>query len=71
MALKYIDVTTVGMGQYVGPVISASLGWWLLGEIIQWYHIAGAALVFAGLRFAATAKRPPRALAEKSEQMPS
>jgi drug/metabolite transporter (DMT)-like permease len=53
MALKYVDVTTLGMTQYVGPVISAALGWLWLGEKIMWEHIVGSALIFVGLKFAA------------------
>lgn len=71
MALKYIDVTTVGMAQYVSPAISALLGWWWLSESIQWLHLAGAALIFAGLRFAATSKGRPAELARNAEQIRS
>ena len=52
MALKYVDVTTLGMTQYVGPILNATLAWLLLGERILWMHVAGAALIFAGLHFA-------------------
>jgi drug/metabolite transporter (DMT)-like permease len=57
VAMKHIDVTTLGMGQYVSPVISTALGWGLLGETILVWHILGAALIFAGLHFAAR-RRP-------------
>jgi len=56
IALRYVDVTTLGMTQYVGPVISAALGWLWLGERILWQHVAGAALIFIGLRFASIGK---------------
>lgn len=54
VAMKHIDVTTLGMGQYVSPVISTFLGWSLLSEAILWQHLLGATLIFAGLRFATT-----------------
>jgi len=62
MALKHIDATTLGVTQYVSPVISASLGWLWLGEPILWEHIVSALLIFAGLRFAtkAATREAPR-----------
>ena len=59
VALKYIDAPTLGMCQYVGPVINAILGLVLLKEPLLWQHYAGAALIFAGLHFAAKSPAPP------------
>lgn len=66
IAIRYIDVTTLGMGQYIGPVISTSLGWLLLGEVILWQHVLGASLIFAGLHFAA--RRPASPHPESANQ---
>jgi drug/metabolite transporter (DMT)-like permease len=33
----------------VGPLLTIVLGWWLLGEAISFWQIAGAALVIAGI----------------------
>lgn len=59
VALHYIDATTLGMTQYTGPILNAFLGWLVLREPVLWQHIAGTALVFVGLHFAARPPAPP------------
>jgi drug/metabolite transporter (DMT)-like permease len=64
VAMKHTDVTTLGMGQYVSPVISTFLGWLLLSEAILWQHLLGAALIFVGLKVTTT----PRPAAETARE---
>lgn len=41
-----------GLVAYLSPVYNAGLAWALLGEVPQWFHLAGAALVLPGIYLA-------------------
>jgi drug/metabolite transporter (DMT)-like permease len=49
----YVAVVSVGE-----PVLASALGWWLLGEAVDWRTGAGGALVLAGIALATLAARP-------------
>ena len=40
------------MSNYLMPVFTALLGWWLLDESLQLYHWIGGGLILAGLLLA-------------------
>ena len=41
------------------PVLASLLGWWLLGERLDWQTGAGGILILAGILLGASAARPP------------
>ncbi len=49
----YVAIVSVGE-----PVLASVLGWWLIGEAVDWRTGTGGALVLAGIAFAARATRP-------------
>ena len=48
-ALRLLPTNVVMTYAYVNPVLAAFLGWWLLGESITLWTVAGGALVLAGV----------------------
>ena len=48
-ALRSLPLPIVMTYAYVNPVIAVLLGWWLLGEAITLYTIAGTALILCGV----------------------
>jgi drug/metabolite transporter (DMT)-like permease len=55
--LRELGASRVGVVLYLGPVYVALLAWLVLGEPVQGFHYAGAALILPGLYLAS---RPPR-----------
>jgi drug/metabolite transporter (DMT)-like permease len=49
-----------GLLMYLGPIYNAVLAWLLLGETIEVYHLAGAALILGGIALATVAPRAAR-----------
>ena len=50
--IKILGASRVALSNYLMPVFAAILSWWLLGEALQGFHWAGAALIFSGLLLA-------------------
>jgi drug/metabolite transporter (DMT)-like permease len=48
-AIRRIGSGRASLVGMVGPLLTIVLGWWLLGEAISFWQIAGAALVIAGI----------------------
>jgi drug/metabolite transporter (DMT)-like permease len=46
---RVLGAARVGMVLYLGPIYAAAAGWLVLGERIEGYHLAGAALVLPGI----------------------
>ncbi len=53
--LSPLFVAVVLVGE---PVLAALLGWWLLGERLDWQTAAGGLLILAGILLGASAARP-------------
>lgn len=51
-ALELVDASVLGPTQYLAPVGSSMLGWWLLGESIGWSFLGGAVGVLIGVYLA-------------------
>jgi drug/metabolite transporter (DMT)-like permease len=52
---QFVAVVLVGE-----PVLASCLGWWLLGEELDWRTGTGGALILAGIALCAMAAREPR-----------
>lgn len=52
---QFVSVVLIGE-----PVLASCLGWWLLGEELDWRTGAGGALILAGIALGAVAAREPR-----------
>lgn len=52
-----VDASAGSLFFFAQPLVAAFLGWLLLGETLHWYFFVGAALIFAGLVFAAFGDR--------------
>ncbi|MCW3150857.1 DMT family transporter [Stutzerimonas stutzeri] len=50
--VKVLGAAKAAMTSYLMPVITAALGWLLLGEALQPFHWIGGALIFSGLLLA-------------------
>jgi drug/metabolite transporter (DMT)-like permease len=48
-AMQYIELALLNVMQYLTPVFTLVLGWFLLGERLSWLNGAGIALVLAGV----------------------
>jgi drug/metabolite transporter (DMT)-like permease len=46
---RVLGAARVGMVLYLGPIYAAAAGWLVLGEAIEGYHLAGAALILPGI----------------------
>ena len=61
---RELGAARTGIVMYLGPIWSALIAWWLLGEQPQGFHLAGAALILPGIYLAtrepATGKSPAR-----------
>lgn len=53
---RALGTGVAGLVAYLSPVYNAGLAWALLGEVPQWFHLAGAALVLPGI-YLATRRR--------------
>jgi drug/metabolite transporter (DMT)-like permease len=51
-ALQLVDASVLGPTQYVAPVGSSLLGWWLLGEGIGLAFLGGAVGILVGVYLA-------------------
>ena len=49
MALRLLPVQIVMTYAYVNPVIAVVLGWWLLGEAVTGWTLAGTGLILFGV----------------------
>lgn len=54
LMLRTLGAARVGLVMYLGPLYSAALGWLVLGERIEGFHVAGALLILPGLWLATT-----------------
>jgi drug/metabolite transporter (DMT)-like permease len=52
--VKQLGASRAGLVLYLGPVYATLVAWWLLGEVPQWFHIAGAALVLPSIYLASS-----------------
>ncbi|MEM7256704.1 MAG: DMT family transporter [Pseudomonadota bacterium] len=52
---QQVGASRAGLVLYLGPLYTALLAWWLLGEPPQWYHLVGAALILPGMYLAMSA----------------
>ncbi len=54
--VQVLGAARVALSNYLMPVFTALLGWWLLGEGLQGFHWLGGALIFLGLLLATRRK---------------
>jgi len=59
-SLRHLDPLFVAVALVGEPVLAACLGWWLLGEPVDWRTGAGGVLVLAGIAIGAGAARARR-----------
>jgi drug/metabolite transporter (DMT)-like permease len=57
-ALRHLDALFVAVVSVGEPVLASALGWWLLGEALDWRTGAGGLLILAGIVLAARAAMP-------------
>ena len=53
-----VGAARAGLVLYLGPLYTALLGWWLLAEPPQWYHMLGAVLIIPGMYLAMSSNKP-------------
>ena len=58
LGVRELGASRAAMSNYLMPVFTALLGWWLLGEGLQTYHWAGGALILSGLLLAGRVQEP-------------
>jgi len=46
---RVLGAARVGVVLYLGPLYSAAIGWAVLGEQVQWFHLVGALLILPGI----------------------
>ena len=46
---RTLGAARVAMVMYLGPLYSAVIAWWVLGETIEWFHGVGALLILPGI----------------------
>jgi drug/metabolite transporter (DMT)-like permease len=54
--VRELGATRAGLVMYLSPVYAALIAWLALGELPQWFHAVGAALILPSIYFAS---RPP------------
>jgi drug/metabolite transporter (DMT)-like permease len=59
-ALASLPVSTVATYAYVNPVIAVALGWFVVGERLTIFQLAGAAVVLVAVVLVVSAERPSR-----------
>jgi len=59
-SLRHLDPLFVAVALVGEPVLAACLGWWLLGEPVDWRTGAGGMLILAGIALGARAARDRR-----------
>lgn len=57
-SLRHLDPLFVAVVSVGEPVLASLLGWWLIGEALDWRTGAGGLLILAGIALAALAARP-------------
>jgi len=57
-SLRHLDPLFVALVSVGEPVLASLLGWWLIGEALDWRTGAGGLLILAGIAFATLAARP-------------
>ena len=55
-----LGAARTAMSNYLMPVFTALLGWWLLDESLQLYHWVGGGLILAGLLLAGRVQEKAR-----------
>ena len=60
-ALRFLSATYVTIAVLGEPIGATLLAWWLLGERLSCWALAGGALILAGIVVASRAERPARA----------
>lgn len=59
-SLRHLSPLFVAVALIGEPVLASCLGWWLLGEELDWRTGTGGALILAGIALSAMAAREPR-----------
>jgi drug/metabolite transporter (DMT)-like permease len=59
-SLRHLDPLFVAVALVGEPVLAAGLGWWLLGEAVDWRTGAGGVLILAGIAIGASAAQARR-----------
>ncbi len=57
-SLRHLDPLFVAVVSVGEPVLASLLGWWLIGEALDWRTGAGGLLILAGIALATRAARP-------------
>jgi drug/metabolite transporter (DMT)-like permease len=50
--VRELGATRAGLVMYLSPVYAALIAWLALGELPQWFHAVGAALILPSIYFA-------------------
>jgi drug/metabolite transporter (DMT)-like permease len=59
---KILGASRVAMTLYLGPLYTAVIGWWVLGEPLGLHHLAGGLLILSGVGLVLAVKQPPSQL---------
>ena len=54
---KELGAARTGLVLYLGPVYTAFIAWWLLGEAPMWFHVVGTLLILPGMYLAMRAPK--------------
>jgi drug/metabolite transporter (DMT)-like permease len=57
-SLRHLDPLFVAVVSVGEPVLASLLGWWLIGEALDWRTGAGGSLILAGIALATLGARP-------------
>ena len=57
-SLRHLDPLFVAVVSVGEPVLASLLGWWLIGEALDWRTGAGGLLILGGIALATLAARP-------------
>ncbi|MEQ1518771.1 MAG: DMT family transporter, partial [Usitatibacteraceae bacterium] len=60
-AVEQVGPSVAGLFMHLMPVFGSVLAWLFLGERLEWFHLVGIALIFAGIFMTTRAARtlPP------------
>lgn len=58
--LRHVPTTKVSTYAYVNPIVAVFLGWLVLGESVDGYLLAGAAIIVPAVALVTRAETPPR-----------
>lgn len=56
---KILGASRVAMTLYLGPLYTAVIGWWVLGEPLGLHHLAGGLFILSGVGLVLAVKQPP------------